>query len=576
MKVYNTILFIAFLIFGNTLLAQSIAVQVSADKVQVGEPFLVAYTLDGSVEDFKLPDFKGFEAYESGKSTNVSIVNGKVSKSVTFNITIRPLSVGKFEIGPANAIISGKKVVSPPFSIEVLNASNSAKDPRTQQSQQQNQGATNQNQRIDAPSENWKDNIFLLAQLDKTQAYVGEQVTVTYKLLRRLDYQNIEVDKLPVFKSFLSEEMEIPDQVSEGVMEYKGQRFYYQAFRKVALFPTQAGMQTIDPLTAKGVILIPEKDPFFGTTFFSSTEPKLVFIASNTLKINVLPLPANAPSNFSGAVGQFQAERTINTTSLAQNQSATMSLEVSGWGNLKAVSVPKLNSNKSIEVFEPEIEDTPKKNGEIYGGIRKYNYAIVPQSSGSIIIPKDEFVYFDPQQKTYISKELPEITLNVSPKISNSEIKTTGNEFQAQLKKSFTDTTSSSLPLMFAIASGLPFLAFISLFVWRTKKRENEDKNAVQKFLWPDLDKIPTNLQYSVLAQALRNRLKEILKTDKNSDHDILDLIPDESIQQKIGFVLISCDRAAYSPLQTTSIQELKTLAEASLAKIEKLQNLSS
>lgn len=575
MKAYNTILLIALLIFGNTLLAQSISVQVSADKVQVGEPFLVAYTLDGSVEDFKLPDFKGFEAYESGKSTNVSIVNGKVSKSVTFNITIRPLTIGKFEIGPANAIIGGKKVTSAPFSIEVTN---STSGPRTQQvpSQQQNPNTSSSNQRIDAPSENWKDNIFLLAQLDKNQAFVGEQVTVTYKLLRRLDYQNMEVDKLPVFKGFLSEEMEIPDQVSEGIMEYKGQRFYYQAFRKVALFPTQSGMQTIDPLTAKGVILIPEKDPFFGTTFFSSTNPKLVFIASNPLKINVLPLPADAPSNFSGAVGQFQAERTINTTSIAQNQSATLTLEVSGWGNLKAVSVPKLNSNKSIEVFEPEIEDIPKKNGEIFGGIRKYNYAIVPHSSGKIIIPKDEFVYFDPQQKTYISKELPEIALNVSPKISNSEIKSTGNEFQAQLKKSFTDNTSSSLPLVIAVASGIPFLAFIGLFAWRAKKREKEERNTPPKFQWPDFDKIPTEQKYSALAQTLRSRLKEVLQTTKNSDQDILELIQDESVQQKIGFVLISCDRAAYSPLQTTSFQDLKTLAEESLVKIEKQQNLFS
>ncbi|HUH74765.1 MAG TPA: BatD family protein [Chitinophagales bacterium] len=573
MKAYNTILFIAFLIFGNTLLAQSITVQVSADKVQVGEPFLVAYTMDGSVDDFKLPDFKGFEVYESGKSTNVSIVNGKVSKSVTFNITVRPLNVGNFEVGPANAIINGKKVASPPFSIEV---SNSSKDPRAHQNQQRSPAAPNSNQRIDAPSENWKENIFLLAQLDKTQAYVGEQVTVTYKLLRRLDYQNMEVDKLPVFKGFLSEEMEIPDQVSEGIMEYKGQRYYYQAFRKVALFPTQSGMQTIDPLTAKGVILIPEIDPFFGTTFFSNTQPKLVFIASNSLKINVLPLPTNAPSNFSGAVGQFQVQRTINSTSIAQDQSATISLEVAGWGNLKAMSAPKLISNKSIEVFEPEIEDQPKKNREVFGGIRKYNYAIVPHSTGKIAIPKGEFVYFDPEQKTYISKELPEIILNVSPKIYNSDIPSTGNQFQDQLKNTFVETRSSSLPLKIAVVSGIPFLAFLGLFVWRTKKREEEERNAPKKFQWPNLNEIPAGNQYSALAQALRNRLKKILKTDKNSDHEVLELIEDASVQQKIGFVLLSCDRVAYSPLHATSIDELKTLAEESLNRIEKQQNLSS
>ena len=575
MKAYKTILFIAFLFIGKTLFAQSIAVQVSADKVQIGEAFLVSYTLEGSVEDFKLPDFKGFDVYESGKSTNVSIINGKVSRSVTINITVRPKSTGKFEIGPANAIINGKKVNSPPFSIEVVNNMN---DPRTQQNQQQQQNpsASRSRQKIDAPTENWKENIVLLAQTDKTQAYVGEQITVTYILLRRLDYENMEVDKLPVYKGFLSEEMEIPEHVAEGIMEYKGQRFYYQAFKKVALFPTQSGMQTIDPLSAKGVILIPERDPFFGTTFFTSTQPQLVLLASNTLKINILPLPSNAPSNFSGAVGQFQAQREVKNTDIAQGQSATMSVEVKGWGNLKAVDAPKLNSNKLIEVFEPEIEDKLQKNGEIFGGIRLFNYAIVPQSSGKIIIPKDEFVYFDPLQKTYISKDLPEITLNVIPKIGNDIVQSSGNTFQPTLKKSFTDSTNSSLPLMVAIVSGLPFLAFIAVFAWRKKKKEEVERETQKKFQWPDFNQIPSVQQYSVLAQTLRSRLKEVLKTNKNSDQEILELIQDASVQQKIGFILLSCDRAAYSPLQSTSFQDLKNLAEENLIQLEQLQNLSS
>lgn len=576
MKAYRIIFFIAFLLFSTAISAQSISIQVSADQVSVGESVLISYTMDGSVEDFSLPEFKGFKVYQSGQSTNVSIINGKVSKSITYNITIVPLSAGTFEIAPAKAVVNGKKVASSPFSIEVLNNGN---QPRSQnQGQNPNaQSTPRPSQRIDPPSENWKDNIFLIAEVDKKQLFVGEQVTITYKLLRRLDYQTMEVDKLPVFKGFLSEEMEIPNHQSEGVTEYRGQRFYYQSFRKVALFAAQSGPQTIDPLSVRGVVLIPEKDPFFGTTIFQSSTPQMVLIKSNALQIDVLPLPTqNQPENFSGAVGQFDASRTISSNNIAQGQSATMSIDIRGWGNLKAISPLKVELGNSVEGFEPEITDNPKKNGESYGGIRTFNYAVVPQKTGNIIIPPYEFVYFDPQEKTYITKELPEIALNVSPaQAENDPESSKGKHFQAQLKSGLKEENrSSALPVAIALASGLPLMAFMGLLVWRRKKAELISDKSSSAFQWPDLDKYTDQKKYSVLAQALRTKLQQELKITATSDTDILQKIEDQALQQKIAFVLLSCDRAAYSPMQSTSIQELKNLAEDTCSRIMQSQPL--
>ncbi len=569
MKGCRIIFFIAFLLFSTAISAQSISIQVSADQVSVGESVLISYTIDGSVDDFSLPDFKGFKVYQSGQSTNVSIINGKVSKSITYNITIVPLSAGTFEIAPARAVVNGKKVASSPFSIEVLNNGN---QPRSQNQGQNSYGQTapQSSQRIDPPTENWKDNILLLAEADKKKIYVGEQVTITYKLLRRLDFQTMEVEKLPVFKGFLSEEMEIPNHQAEGVMEYRGQRFYYQAFRKVALFAAQAGKQTIDPLIARGVILIPDKDPFFGTTLFQTTTPKMAVISSNSLQVEVIPLPVeNQPENFSGAVGQFDASRTVSSSNIAQGQSATMSVDIRGWGNLKAISPLKVDLGSSVEGFEPEIIDNPKKNGESYGGIRTFNYAVVPQKTGNIIIPPYEFVYFDPHEKNYITKELPEIALSVSPaQAGNEQEISKGKHFQAELKSGLTaENKSSALPVTIALASGFPFMAFIGLLVWRRKKSELIPDRSLAGFQWPDLDQFPEQKKYSVLAQALRTKLQQDLKITATSDADILQKIEDPTLQQKIAFVLLSCDRAAYSPMQSTS-KELKNLAEDACSRI--------
>lgn len=560
MEKMKTTLFFAFLWMSQLVWAQNISVQVSADRVGVGESFLVNYTLEGDVEDFTLPEFRDFKVFQSGKSTNMSIINGKITKSVGYNITVVPLSVGIFEIAPAKAVINGKKVSSPSFTIEVIGNNT---DPRTQQQ--------NKNQKIDAPTDDWRENILLLAEVDKKQIYVGEQVTVTYKLLRRLDFQSMEVEKMPVFKGFLSEEMEIPPQQSEGVMDYNGKKYYFQAFRKVALFGAQSGKQAIDPLVARGVILIPERDPFFGTTIFSTTVPKMVVFSSNTLNIEVLSLPiTNQPSNFSGAVGQFQAQRIVNNIQPMQGEATTVKIDVNGWGNLKAIQAIRLKNTTSYELFEPEINDTPRKNGEIYGGTRSFQYSLVPEKSGEIIIPKEEFVYFDPEQKSYITQDLPEIKLTVGEKTFHQEEMADGQVFVSQIKDQLQDNSNatSNLPIALAVVSGIPFLAFIFGAAWWKRKDASSIQTEKSLLKLSDFKEDSDKNNFSVLAQEFRTSLKDLLQVDASTDDVLLNSITDETLKQRAGFVLHSCDRAAYSPLLSISIIELKSLAEGILLKI--------
>lgn len=566
MKWLKNILTLLFLVSTIHAFAQSISVEVSEDQVVVGETFMVTYTISGSLDQFTLPEFNGFEVYQSGKSTNVSIVNGKVSKSVSFNIAVRPLNTGDFEIGPAKATINGKQLSSPSFRIKVL-----GKGAQSSAGSQQQQQANAAPDRIDPPSDNWKNDILLLAEADKKQIYLGEQVTIIYKLLRKLDYQSMEVDKLPVFKGFLSEEMEIPNSQAEGIMTYNGQRYYFQAFRKVALFASQPGVQIIDPLVAKGVILIPEKDPFFGSSFFSTSQPKLVIISSNKLKVEVLPLPNEGkPENFSGLVGQYNIQRSINTASLHQGQSASMRIDVSGWGNLKAITPLAIQMPENIETYEPEILDNPKKNGEIFGGTRSFNYSIVPQRSGQQIIPPYEFVYFDPQKKQYISQALPEIQLNVLSAVQEDmQADASGQNWQSGIRSSLKQQPASPLlPVGIAAFAGLPFLAFAGFLAFRKKKSAEQVKDPVHE--WPQLNNLPETQQYSLLAKSFREQLRKVLKTEEETDAAILRSIQDPVIAQRAAYILSSCDRSAYSPLRSESAGDLLQQAKDCLARIRK------
>ncbi|MCO5234397.1 MAG: BatD family protein [Chitinophagales bacterium] len=567
MKITYWLHIIFFSLLGTQLSAQSISVQVSANQINLGESFLVEYSVEGDVQDFQLPDLKGFKVYQSGQSTNVSIVNGKISKSISYNITVVPEMEGEFEISGAKANYKGKTIYSSPFKIKVV-------DHGAMSNQQGNSPFSNNQQQVDAASDNWRDNIFLIAEANKNQLYVGEQLMITYKLLRRIDYQSLEVEKLPLFNNFLSEEMEIPSHQTEGIMEYKGKKYYFQAFRKVALFATQAGVQTIDPLLVRGVILVPEKDPFFGTTFFSSSQPKMVTFASNQLKLNVLPLPLDQqPQNFSGAVGQFDARRSIQNTTLQKGQSTTIDIDIKGWGNLKAIDNIPQETGNSVEFYPPNISDTPQKNGDTYGGERKFSYAIVPQKEGKLIIPTSEFVYFDPSQKKYISQPLEQIVLNVLPEgITSDNHQDLKQEFISNLKEKTPPSNFSLLLLYVAMGSGVPIVALLGLLAWRKHLANKMDLKENLLFSWPNIDGLPEQRQFAILSEAFRKRLKHLLGVEHSSDIEIFERIKDETIREKTKYILIAFDSAAYSPMRFSTIKELKSLAESCLDNIENQQ----
>ena len=53
------------------------------------------------------------------------------------------------------------------------------------------------------------------------------------------------------------------------------------------------------------------------------------------MTIDVKPLPAGKPADFSGGVGEFNITSSINSTNVKTNDAVTVKLVISGTGNLK-------------------------------------------------------------------------------------------------------------------------------------------------------------------------------------------------------------------------------------------------
>ena len=121
------------------------------------------------VKNFKAPNFTPFVVTSGpSQSTNMQWINGQMSGSVSYTYMLYARQTGKFTIEPAAIEYKGKTLKTDPLSMEV-----------TQGKPQQ---AQKKQEEVSAASVG--DNLFIKAYADKERVRLGEQLTVTFRLLR--------------------------------------------------------------------------------------------------------------------------------------------------------------------------------------------------------------------------------------------------------------------------------------------------------------------------------------------------------------------------------------------------------
>ena len=247
---YSYFIFCCLFIFTfNLAKAQRFTAAADVTQVPLNYSFDITYSVEnGNLQKFSPPRFDGFDAYGPAQSTNVSIVNGKVSKSVSYTYTLKPKKQGDFVIPPATAIVNGNEMQSNSISVKVIAAAKQSQ----QQAQQYNDpfDVFRQQQRRQQPSEDdikkmVEKNIFVRVIPSKTSLYQGDQLSLSYKLYFRIQYQSLQATKNPSYNGFLSEEFKLPepDRNEEPPIEtFEGKKYYVQEFKRVSLFPTKSGI----------------------------------------------------------------------------------------------------------------------------------------------------------------------------------------------------------------------------------------------------------------------------------------------------------------------------------------------
>ena len=414
--------------------AENVSFKVNAPKFcSVGETLPVRFELNAKPESntFVAPSFDNFDILAGpsiSQGSSISIVNGSMTQSVSYVITyiLMPQQVGTFYIGSATIVVDGKTYTSRRLPIEVRDgATQQNVDPHPQQQSATKQSASQQNStqpKTKSQSESnsgkgiERDDLFLRLNVSSHSVYKGESIRAILKLYSRVNIAGSEGSKMPSFNGFWSQQVDI--QQGPFRETYNGKVYDAYNLAEYLLYPQQDGTLVIDPAELTVVAQILEQsqqnyDPFFSGGF----EAHHVRRALKTPKVSITvkPLPEGAPESFNGAVGRYTMTHKLSANKVVANSAVTLQLKISGTGNLKFISAPKLNLPNTFELYEVKNEEKIQNKASGSVGYCQFDYPFIVRAEGNYNIPPVEFTYFDVDKAEYVTLSTPEMPIEVTP-----------------------------------------------------------------------------------------------------------------------------------------------------------------
>jgi hypothetical protein len=436
-KIGSLLIFAVLFMGVSASAAVKVTATVDRNEISEGDPFIYSINVsaDGGNPQIdsepQLPDLSGLSLINSTSSTESrsSFVNGKftVQQTRSFDYQISAPRKGVFKIGASKVVVDGKQYSTEPIKITVNAGAGGGRIPPQArgrgQPQQPNQnpgddvddmedmfnrlmqrhlgGRGGQGQAAVNPNEAF----FIQVDVDKEKAYAGEQVTASWYLYTRGQIADIDTLKYPDLKGFWKEELEMATRLNFQQAIVNGAVWQKALLVSYALFPIKAGKSTIDPYRAKCTVVV--GGPFGFGKAYPFTK------ASKPIIVDVAEVPAaGRPPEFSGAVGNFQVNATLDQNSVAANQPVTLKLKFSGRGNAKLIDLPPLDLPKSIELYSQKADAKFFKDGTSY---KEFEILLIPREPGQLEIPSIKAAYFDPQKQKFESIASNKLVLMVTP-----------------------------------------------------------------------------------------------------------------------------------------------------------------
>ena len=379
----------------NVLTASSVRATVDANSISINETF--TFKIEAQDVD-KMPSANISSLLDDftivsgpAQQTNYSWTNGKSTSTKSLSWTLAPNRSGRLVIPELIISAGGNKYRTNSIRINVKKSGTVASSKE----------------------------LFVLTEVDKDEIFMGEQVTVTYKLYTRVQLGLEKID-YPKSVGFWQEDLSTPQPPRFNRTSIKGVEYQVATLYKVALFPTKTGSLEISPMSVTAQVRTKQKnnrrsiwdDPFFNS-FNNRTIKKL--IRTDPVKVKVKSYPDGQPADFTGAVGDFNIRTWVDTSEVRMNEAITLNIELRGTGNINMFSMPEINFPGDMDVFPPNSSFEKEKLWDQYTGTILWEYILIPRGAGKYQLPRIQLSYLNPKNGSWNKTGAKPISFNVLP-----------------------------------------------------------------------------------------------------------------------------------------------------------------
>ncbi len=441
----------------------------TVDRTRIGRSESVMLSISTSVEDPEVDTtaIKDFKVISKGRQSSVSIVNNQMSRQTVMQYALIPLKEGTLRIPPLTVADGGDVVRTRPITVVV-----SARP-------------------ADADA---GDEVMVSAAVSDPRPFVGQQLVYTFRLRSRVRFANARF-QAPDFDGFSAKEVDGQHQYQQVV---DGKRYQVTELRTI-LVPLKSGAINIEaaeltcevPTRGRGAST-PPLGSVFNSPFFGSSLVTRV-LRTQELRLDVRPLPVyKETAPFSGLIGEFSIEATIDRTTLTAGESATLAVAMAGTGNLQDAGPPAILLPHEFKAYEDAPESAIRADEKGFSGKKVFRTALVPTVPGGYVIPAVSVVVFDTGTGAYRKLQTDPISVSVmAVQEENAPIVVSGTPDASALPKkqkvalvgkdilplktdpSVLETVRPLSPVMFFSLALLPPMTYLMVLAGLSFRRKN-------------------------------------------------------------------------------------------------------
>lgn len=430
-----------------------ITVSFDRNPVSLDESFQIIFSADAAPDGE--PDFSplddDFDILSQSISNNVSLINGKMTRSVRWILNAMAKHAGKLEVPP---IKFGNDMSEPVSLLVDENAGN--KDVNNQ------------------------DDIFIEVDAKPDNPYIQAQILYTVRIYTRVEIARATIN-----------EPEQTDAVIEKLGDDKNFQTqvngvdYMVTERRYAIFPQKSGMITIGRLMLTAEVITNSRSGFNG--FFSSNVTRTQRVSSKAISLKVKP----APPSFTGKQWlpaeqlELKEEWSGDLENIKVGDPITRTLTVQAKGSTVG-QLPELNratSEEAVKFYpdQPVLREEKKADGLL--AVRQEKIALIPSKAGSFKLPAIEIPWFNTLTQQMEVAKIPEKTIQAvssgpakaaeagKPMAANPEIGTPSIVSESQTK----DQKNIWIWISAALAAG--WMATLVFFLRRQRPHAPDKEN---------------------------------------------------------------------------------------------------